>query len=168
MLGPHFMGPPCVMILLWSASLYFIRRAINHIGWITGTICILFTLQATFYFFDTAFRDPGIVKPQTYSNRQDERPPPPDRYHRWCDLCQVYQPPSGAHCPDCNVCVDGFDHHCAWMGCCIGHKNITPFMRFNMTWLLYLSYALVWVGMVGPIIFRHSAHDEMMEGDGTP
>ena len=138
--------------------MYFIRRAIHHVGWITATICILFTLQATWYLFDTALRDPGIVVPQAYYNPSDnntnERLPPPDRHHRWCDLCQVYQPPTGVHCPDCNVCVDGFDHHCAWMGCCIGRKNYKQFMRFNMTWLVYLTYAVMWVGMLGPILFR--------------
>ncbi|KAL7569923.1 hypothetical protein ACA910_008584 [Epithemia clementina (nom. ined.)] len=161
MMGPHFLGPPCVVALLWSASLYFIRRAIHQVGWITATICILFTIQATYYLLDTAFRDPGIVVQTTsyYNNSSNgtdnaERSPPPDRHHRWCDLCQAYQPPTGVHCPDCNVCVAGFDHHCAWMGCCIGQKNYKQFMRFNMTWLVYLLYAVIWVGMMGPVLFR--------------
>lgn len=178
MAGPDFWGPPCVMTLLWSASLYFIQRAIHHIGWITGTICILCTLQATYYYMATSFRDPGLVvqpKPcnlidtnntssddtnisinNNNNNRQEQRPPPPDRHHRWCDLCQAYQPPDGVHCPDCNVCVAGFDHHCAWMGCCIGQKNYKTFLRFNLAWLFYLFYAALWVGLFGPMIFRQA------------
>ena len=53
----------------------------------------------------------------------------------------MYQPPGAMHCPDCNVCVEGYDHHCPWMGICIGKRNYKKFMTFNITWLTYLIYA---------------------------
>lgn len=28
------------------------------------------------------------------------------------------------HCADCGYCVEGMDHHCPWMGQCIGRKNM--------------------------------------------
>lgn len=43
--------------------------------------------------------------------------------YRFRDQCQVWQPPDGVHCPECNVCVAGYNHHCVWMGTCIGKKN---------------------------------------------
>lgn len=67
------------------------------------------------------------------------RPPPPS----------VYQPPNAVHCPECDVCVEGYDHHCPWMGTCIGSRNYTPFLVFNLTWLFYLLYAILWVSFVG-------------------
>jgi hypothetical protein len=57
----------------------------------------------------------------------------------------LYQPPRAVHCPDCNVCIKGWDHHCPWMGTCIGEKNYTLFLAFNLTWLIYLFFAIVWV-----------------------
>jgi hypothetical protein len=36
------------------------------------------------------------------------------------------------------------------------HRNISlhvtkPFMRFNLSWLAYLIYAVVWVAVIAPI-----------------
>ncbi len=73
-------------------------------------------------------------------------------FHPLCN--SVYQPPGAVHCPDCNVCIQGFDHHCPWMGTCIGEKNYTLFLAFNFTWLIYLFYAIVWVLNVGAQLYR--------------
>jgi hypothetical protein len=72
---------------------------------------------------------------------------------RWCDYCQAMQPPDGAHCLDCGVCVAGYDHHCVWMGTCIGASNFKQFVRFNLCWLAFLGYSILWVTLVGPRVF---------------
>jgi len=35
------------------------------------------------------------------------------------------------------------------MGTCIGKKNFTSFMAFNVTWLVYFFYAIIWVTFIG-------------------
>jgi len=75
---------------------------------------------------------------------------------RYCGVCEVYQPPKAMHCPDCNFCVDGYDHHCPWMGICIGKNNFKSFVAFNMTWFVYLVYASAWVVGIGPYYFGRS------------
>jgi hypothetical protein len=101
-IGPHWFGPPCVLVLLGWASEFFVTKA-ARIGPISTSICLLFLASTVYYLVDTAFRDPGIVAGQ----------PPPQNVnladYRWCDFCDVYQPPDGAHCPDCNVCIAGYD-----------------------------------------------------------
>ena len=44
----------------------------------------------------------------------------------FCDLCDMYVPErlNSRHCPDCNVCLEGMDHHCPWMGMCVARKNM--------------------------------------------
>ncbi|KAG7560456.1 Palmitoyltransferase DHHC domain [Arabidopsis thaliana x Arabidopsis arenosa] len=44
-----------------------------------------------------------------------------------CGYCHVEQPPRTKHCHDCDRCVLQFDHHCVWLGTCIGQKNHCKF-----------------------------------------
>ena len=39
---------------------------------------------------------------------------------KFCDVCQVWQPPRAHHCKVCNVCILKRDHHCFLTGVCIG------------------------------------------------
>ena len=47
------------------------------------------------------------------------------------------------HCATCDVCIYGHDHHCPWMGQCIGKKNWNAFMGFNGSWLCYAAFLLI-------------------------
>jgi hypothetical protein len=150
-IGPHWFGPPCVMAILVYATYYFgISRCyydLHRIGsaWICGIACTC----SVFHLFHASYRDPGIIVPGRYSI-----PDPVPRNYRWCDICHYYQPPSAAHCPECNVCIAGYDHHCVWMGTCIGVGNFKPFMRFNLCWLTYFIYAIVWITILAPLYDR--------------
>ncbi|KAL1354312.1 hypothetical protein AAHE18_05G033000 [Arachis hypogaea] len=65
-----------------------------------------------------------------------------------CSYCNVEQPPRSKHCHDCDKCVLQFDHHCVWLGNCIGQDNHCRFWWYLCeetalclwTGILYISY----------------------------
>eukprot|EP01061_Rhynchopus_euleeides_P042616 TRINITY_DN7431_c0_g1_i1.p1 TRINITY_DN7431_c0_g1~~TRINITY_DN7431_c0_g1_i1.p1 ORF type:complete len:206 (+),score=76.46 TRINITY_DN7431_c0_g1_i1:1-618(+) len=60
---------------------------------------------------------------------------------RWCSTCGMHRPLRGAHCQDCDVCVDEFDHHCPVIGSCVGMRTF----RFFAGFLWFTSVLSWWV-----------------------
>lgn len=60
---------------------------------------------------------------------------------RFCNLCNLMRTPSrSSHCYNCKVCVIGFDHHCIWLGTCIGARNYLDFIFFLISLISLIVY----------------------------
>lgn len=75
----------------------------------------------------------------------------------YCHSCRAPKPLRSKHCRTCDRCVAQFDHHCPWLGACIGLRNRVQFYLFVSALVLDL-WALLALGAL-------SAYDCSLDGD---
>lgn len=60
-----------------------------------------------------------------------------NNYLHFCPMCVTYKPPRAHHCSRCNFCVLRYDHHCPWLGQCVGFFNYKNYLLVLFyTWIL--------------------------------
>jgi hypothetical protein len=62
---------------------------------------------------------------------------------KYCTTCNIFRPYHAAHCNDCGKCIQEKDHHCVWIGTCIGRNNMKMFFSFLATLLILNVYCIL-------------------------
>jgi hypothetical protein len=116
----------------------------------------LLYLISIFSLFRGGFTDPGILEKQTFQQFYN----PKKSIIRsvinghliqiiYCSSCNIFRPPRTSHCAVCDNCVKRFDHHCIWLGTCIGQRNYKFFYLLIFSLIIscffHISYCIYFI-----------------------
>lgn len=141
-----FMITTCTSISFWA----FVCPSLPLLFAIVG---IVLYVQTVAFMLATATTDPGIVPHNATMDKAEAEACASEQRSidingvqvplKWCRTCRIWRPPRTAHCSECNVCVEKFDHHCPWMGQCIGKRNYRYFLGFINSVVALCFYTIV-------------------------
>ena len=136
-IGPHWPLYACVTFVF---SLGFFSMIIFLGKYLTVFIKLVGFIVYFLFFFSysyTALINPGYPKHDIDSITGEPR-----KKFYYCSTCKMFvnREKNTSHCPDCDICVEGHDHHCPWTGKCIGKNNLTSFYIFIFSIFALISY----------------------------
>lgn len=156
-----------LFLILGTCSLFFAFECpylAVHLSPAIPVFAILLFLFVMAMLLRTSFSDPGVLPralpdEATFIEMEIEaangnvptgqRPPPRIRNVqingqivklKYCYTCKIFRPPRASHCSICDNCVDRFDHHCPWVGNCVGKRNYRYFYLFTLSLSLLTIY----------------------------
>ncbi|XP_034031044.1 palmitoyltransferase ZDHHC18a isoform X2 [Thalassophryne amazonica] len=130
---------------------------VEHLTVFIAVIGVVLFVFVMISLLRTSFTDPGILPRATPDEATDiekqidtsgsstYRPPPRTKEIlinqqvvklKYCFTCKIFRPPRTSHCSLCDNCVERFDHHCPWVGNCVGKRNY----RFFYSFIISLSF----------------------------
>ena len=60
---------------------------------------------------------------------------------------------STQHCNECNICIEGYDHHCCTLNLCIGKNNLKIFYFYILTSFIYVIFFII--GFLSSSIYHY-------------
>ncbi|XP_013924756.1 PREDICTED: palmitoyltransferase ZDHHC9 [Thamnophis sirtalis] len=156
-----------LFLIVGTCALFFAfecRYLAIHLSPAIPVFAVILFLFAMATLLRTSFSDPGVI-PRALPDEAafiemeieatngtvppGQRPPPRIKNFqinnqivklKYCYTCKIFRPPRASHCSICDNCVERFDHHCPWVGNCVGKRNYRYFYLFILSLSLLTIY----------------------------
>ena len=134
-IGPHWYMTLFlhVLIIILECVIYIFIIKMLHYFFLIGFI---FVIIIAIIMVDRA----SLIHPDIAMNKI------PDNYNNsFCNKCKVYFNihDKVTHCNFCEVCIKNLDHHCVWIGKCVGKNNLCPFYQMLIATSFLYIYIII-------------------------
>lgn len=123
--------------LFWTIFRYVFKvlPATASSFWISNLFFSIFLGLTTHFYLISMREDPGYVP--KLGSRNQQRTVVSQLFDLWkfdeenfCIYCMARKPLRSKHCRRCSRCVAKHDHHCPWIGNCVGANNLRHFVLY--------------------------------------
>ena len=183
LLGPCSFRPTLLSLSAISIPLFlfliFISSFLSQkISFIIPLIIFILYIFTIILLIIASFCDPGILLSFPLEKKVIEDRKEIKIFHlgyiknyKYCSSCSIIRPNRSTHCGDCGNCVEKFDHHCPWIGTCVGKRNYFYFYFFllflNFLILLIIFFCLYYIINSFHEIFRKNKNKVIVQNNLT-
>jgi len=128
-----------ILLTVGPSTAFFVCVSLPQLSWewtlgLLLWLGLIITVQLLASCIEPGYLPRSVAKP-TQTNIGNRRV---------CRTCKIVRPPRSKHCGVCDACVLKLDHHCPWLGTCIGKRNYRFFVFFVFQINLY-AFALSFI-----------------------
>ncbi|KAK1261150.1 putative S-acyltransferase [Acorus gramineus] len=135
----------------WIFCAYICDDSLSKHSWLVKMFSLILSAMVVFSLVMVGTGDPGFIPRSDESGTEEVGTSNGRRSIRvdvngvemkmkYCKICKIFRPPRSSHCIVCDNCVEKFDHHCPWIGQCIGLRNYRFFIMFITSALTSFIY----------------------------
>ena len=136
---------PYSLFVVFNTSFY--REQLTIFIPLIATFLVIITL---IFLLMASFSDPGILLRFELENNIIEDRKKSKIFqlgyiqnYKYCGSCKIIRPLRSTHCGDCDNCVEKFDHHCPWIGQCVGKRNYKYFYFFLLNLNILIIFMVI-------------------------
>ena len=141
----YIMGPifPLLLILNISANIFIQIIVFKKIPIIFKILGSILNFLQIYFFIISSTKNPGLPSKE-YEKLVYEEENKTAKNFRKCKDCKLWinTDEKTIHCKKCDICIEGYDHHCDCINICVGKKNIKNFYLLILTSFLLIVYSI--------------------------
>ena len=139
-IGPLF---PLLFILDLSSNIFLQIFVFKNIPSIFKTIGSILNILQIYFFIITSSKNPGLPNKEYEKIIYEEKNKTAKNFRK-CKDCKLWinTDEKTIHCKKCDICIEGYDHHCDCINICVGKKNIKNFYFLILISFLIIIYSI--------------------------
>ena len=142
----YVMGPlfPFSFLINLLANIFIIKVVYKNIPIIFRMFGTLINIAQMYFLIISSTRNPGLPLKE-YNTLIYEEENKNAKNFRQCKDCKLWinTDEKTIHCRKCQICIEGYDHHCDCMNICIGKNNLKNFYILILVSFILILYSIL-------------------------